>query len=579
MTYSSRVMAPRHRLALALIGGLLAVRLLVVLVSPLELYADEAQYWRWGQTLDWGYYSKPPMIAWVIRSSTSLFGDSEAAIRLLAPVLHSLAAGMLYLLSRQMFGVRAGLITLVAYLLMPGIVLSSTIISTDGVLFPFWCAALYLFWQLREGRAGWGQTLALGAAIGFGFLSKYAILYFGIGIALTALIDAPTRRAVISPKGAGVLAMALLILTPHIIWNIANAFETVGHTVDNASLGGDLFNLENIPKYIGDQMGVFGPVSFIGLIAGLVFMRGGRADTVATRENWLACFIVPVLVIILFQSVLSRAHANWAATAYPAACVLIGSVFVRANPSQRLWVIVAVITAAALQVVPEFTAPTRLIIGLCVAAALLAAGYLSNWRPAGLFWSGIGLHLALTAVMATLMLGPASWTGALGLDNSFKRTRGWQDLANQLALEAERRRPSAILVDEREIWHGIDYYARGRLPAPLILWRGGGAAKSFAEKVPLTDAIDDQVLIASYRPNYRPIIAAEFGQFTASGRIGVDLGFRSNGCPLVRELRLYTASDYAQLTLKERAARKFNGKTLDARPPCPPLAGDTTSNE
>ncbi|MEM8840085.1 MAG: glycosyltransferase family 39 protein, partial [Pseudomonadota bacterium] len=52
------------RIALALIFGLLAVRLFLVVISPLELYADEAQYWRWGQTLAWGYYSKPPMVAW-----------------------------------------------------------------------------------------------------------------------------------------------------------------------------------------------------------------------------------------------------------------------------------------------------------------------------------------------------------------------------------------------------------------------------------------------------------------------------------------------------------------------------------
>ena len=46
---------------------LLVLRLAFNGLSPLNLYADEAQYWRWGDTLDWGYYSKPPMIAWVMK--------------------------------------------------------------------------------------------------------------------------------------------------------------------------------------------------------------------------------------------------------------------------------------------------------------------------------------------------------------------------------------------------------------------------------------------------------------------------------------------------------------------------------
>jgi len=48
------------------------------------------------------------------------------------------------------------------------------------------------------------------------------------------------------------------------------------------------------------------------------------------------------------------------------------------------------------------------------------------------------------------MIGPQSWTSAMGMDNSFKRTRGWQDIAEQLVIEAERYQPTAILVDERD---------------------------------------------------------------------------------------------------------------------------------
>lgn len=511
------------KLAIAIIAGLLAMRVLLVLWSPLELYADEAQYWRWGQSLEWGYYSKPPMIAWMIHISTALFGDSEAAIRIFAPLFHAVSAFVLLLLSRRMFGPMAGLFTTVAYLFMPGIVLSSGVISTDGVLFPFWCTALYLFWRLRENDLGWLGVAALGIAMGAGFLSKYAMFYFAIGIALTSLIDRDTRAAVLSQKGLVALLVAAAVFAPHMLWNAANEFKTVSHTVDNANLGGQLFNLENFPKFLGDQLGVFGPVSFVALIAGLTFVRprgeladlGDAAHAQRTKETWLACFIVPVLLIIAFQAVLSRAHANWAATAYPAASVWIGGFLMRAK----------------------------------------------GWRIA--FWSGLAFQGAVGVLATVMALGPPSWTAAIGRDNDLKRVRGWQDLSQQLQNEIDRLQPTAILVDEREVWHGLDYYLKDSLETPLIMWRYNPGPKSFAEGVDLAQLDHGRVLVASYRSNLRPPIQADFATWQPEGAISVDLGHRSNGCPIQRELRLYLVSDYDPLPRTAEWTQAFKTEDED----------------
>src|ERR1700691_2666923 len=39
-----------------------------------DLCADEAEYWAWSRHLDWSYYSRGPLIAWLIRLSTTLMG-------------------------------------------------------------------------------------------------------------------------------------------------------------------------------------------------------------------------------------------------------------------------------------------------------------------------------------------------------------------------------------------------------------------------------------------------------------------------------------------------------------------------
>jgi hypothetical protein len=52
-------------------------RLFELFSNPINLSFDEAQYWGWAQDLDWGYFSKPPMIAWVIWLTTAI-GQSDA---------------------------------------------------------------------------------------------------------------------------------------------------------------------------------------------------------------------------------------------------------------------------------------------------------------------------------------------------------------------------------------------------------------------------------------------------------------------------------------------------------------------
>lgn len=510
-----------ERLTLFALGLLLVVRIASVIVSPLELYADEAQYWRWGQSLEWGYYSKPPMIAWVIHLTTALFGTEEWSVRIAAPFLHTIAAGFLFLTGRAMQDARMGFFAALLYALMPSVVLSSNVLSTDGVLMPFWCTALFLIWRLRSRGGGWVSAALLGAAIGAGMLSKYAMLYFLIGAALTALIDSPTRRIVLSPKGGLAGLIAALIVAPHFAWNAANDFATVSHTVDNANLGGDLFNPENALSWFADQLGMFGPLSFLALLAGL-FLYRRRAAGEASLARWLLCFILPVLIFILVQAVVSRAHANWTATAYPA-------------------------------------------------AALLVAHWFSGGRAA-VIWSSLGLNLLVAGLFMAVALLPQASTTSLGLDNALKRTRGWEASAEQVFAEARRLGATAILVDEREAWHGLDFYTPER-SLPLISWRRYPGPKSFSERVPLEGPMAARVLVASLHDDLRPHLRSDFERFEPAGQVRVDLGRRSNGCPITRVFQLYIAEGYRPPERTAEWEARFAGQREFPEPPCPDRTG------
>src|SRR4029079_13540323 len=77
-----------HLIGLAIIASIL-VRGVVAAFTPLSY--DEAYYWLWSKHLAGGYYDHPPMIAFVIRAGTALFGDTSMGVRFV-PWLLSAAA-------------------------------------------------------------------------------------------------------------------------------------------------------------------------------------------------------------------------------------------------------------------------------------------------------------------------------------------------------------------------------------------------------------------------------------------------------------------------------------------------------
>jgi 4-amino-4-deoxy-L-arabinose transferase-like glycosyltransferase len=163
----------------AAIAALTGLRLLWLSLQSAGLYPDEAQYWFWAQHPAFGYYSKPPVVAWLIALTTGIIGNSEFAIRLSAPLLHAATAAIVYLIGARLYDRRTGFWASIAYLTLPGVSLSAFIISTDAPLLLGWAVALYAFIRAREGGHG-GWWLIVGVAAGLGLLAKYAMAYWMI---------------------------------------------------------------------------------------------------------------------------------------------------------------------------------------------------------------------------------------------------------------------------------------------------------------------------------------------------------------------------------------------------------------
>src|SRR5712691_11494388 len=233
---------------LATVATITAVRLIWLAVQSAGLYPDEAQYWFWAQHPAFGYYSKPPLVAWLIALTTAGFGDSEFAVRLSAPLLHAAAAGIVYAIAARLYDRRAGFWSALAYATLPGVSLSAFIISTDALLLPCWAAALYAFIRAREPGGGrW--WLVAGIAAGLGLLAKYAMAYWLISAFAFVLLVPAERRHLRRLLRA--TAIAMLITLPNLWWNWSHGFVSYLHVRDNAELSGSLLHPTAFVEFLG----------------------------------------------------------------------------------------------------------------------------------------------------------------------------------------------------------------------------------------------------------------------------------------------------------------------------------------
>lgn len=428
---------------LAILGGLLALRIAALYFARTDLFFDEAQYWFWSTEPAFGYYSKPPLIAWAIGASTAICGTSEFCIRLPSPIFHTGTALLIFAAAGRLYGQRTGFWAAIAYATLPAVSLSSGLISTDVPLLFFWAGALLSLLILMQ-TGSWTAAAGLGLAFGFGALSKYAMVYFLLGLAVYAVFSGEGRALWRTGKFYASLAIAALIIAPNIAWNVSNQFATFSHTADNARLDGPLFNFGNLVEFLGGQFGVMGPVLFTALIIVAIQSLKKRPKE---SDLLLLCLSFPIIILICGQAFLSRAHANWAASAYVAATILVIAAMLRQNARKAL------------------------------AASFIVHGALAVLFPAA-------------SVFAPQISLPA---GA----NPFERVLGWQEMGRAVQDLANAHGARAIVADKRSVAAELNYYARGSVPVKAWITPGARPNDHFEMRHPATAETPAPVLFVS----------------------------------------------------------------------------------
>lgn len=460
ITGQAQTDAARYRLTQAFcwLAAITVARIVYLTLHPFDLHPDEAQYWVWSQDLAFGYYSKPPVVAWLIAATTAVCGNGEACVRVSAPLLHLLAGLAVYGVGHRLYDRRVGFWAALAYVSLPGVSFSAVVLSTDAPLLLCWAVALYAFVRVLQENS-WNWWLLFGTALGFGLLSKYAMVFFVMSAAIYLVLE---RRAVKTalpgflPRLGVALVLAALIYLPNLLWNAANSFVSYAHTEDNVNLSGKLFRFDTLVEFIGAQFGVFGPILFALLLVILLRWRGWLHDR---RKLLLVCFTLPTLALMIGQAFLSRANANWAAPVYVAGSLLVAA-----------WVLEGVKSGAGL------------------------------WRGRALLLTGsVALHLGAIAFLCVFLIATNGRPDALPAKaDPFKRVRGWHELGATIALARREFGAMPMLVDERKLIAEVLYYGRP-WSAGATKWRPGRIFDHFDLTRPFTEPAPDRVMLVTER--------------------------------------------------------------------------------
>lgn len=434
--------------------ALTAVRLIGLWTARTDLYVDEAQYWAWSQNLAWGYFSKPPLLAWMIAAAEPVCGSTEACVR--APATLSWAATALAVsaTAATLGGRKAAWWAGLGVLLAPGAAFSARIASTDAPLLMFWALAVLAFVRLRAG-GGRGWLALMAVSFGLGLLSKYAMVYLLACLAIAALVDTLSRKTLQRPAVWLALAAGLLIFSPNLVWNALNGAVTFQHTADNARGEGLALDVGRGLEFVAAQFLLAGPVALA-----VVAIAAARASTLRPDERLMLALSVPVLAALTVLAFLGRAHANWAATALIAVWSLSG--------------------------------------------LLIARRRLGVWPVAGLM---VGL-----AVQGLLLVGDAQADRfSLFGSEPYQRVRGWSDLSAAVAAQAQDQGLRTVIAETRTDAAQLTYYLRHTglkvrvWPAPL-----GQGPEHYYEMARALDASDTghPALLVTACPGTSPVPGA-----------------------------------------------------------------------
>ena len=333
---------PRNRgglCGLAALGLLVAAGLLhlwyLIDHCPLDLSGDEAHYWEWSRRLDWSYYSKGPLVAYIIALGRCLLagwservvGNEALAVRVPA-ILLSIGTGLgVYTLALRTLGrPRLALGAVALTCTIPVLAAGAMLLTIDAPL-----AFCYVWALIACVRGLRGPTtapwLVAGVLIALGFLAKFTMLLIFPVVAL-AILTEPDFRATLRRAGPYLATLiGLCGLVPIVMWNSQHNWVSLRHVAGQAGVAHRAtFSFAGPLEFFAGQAAVVGPIWFGAMICAVVALWR-RAEPWAREQHSAAelrlllyATVVPWAVFLAFSPI-TKVQPNWPVLSVLPGCI------------------------------------------------------------------------------------------------------------------------------------------------------------------------------------------------------------------------------------------------------------------
>ena len=333
-------MAPRSPLSRSFLAARLAF------AYALGPGIDESYTLAIARTLSLSYFDHPPLHQWIAHFAARAFGEGLGA-RTPFIALFAATGWILYRLTLDLFGARAGLIAVFALNATPFFFASAgTWIVPDGPLLfglaaAVWALGRLFFSEPASRSAIWLLWLAAGAGIGVAGLSKYSAALSVAGLLAFVVLAKGRRRWLRDPAPYAAAALALAMTVPVLVWNAEHGWASFVFQGARGAPGPGLKPAQFLLMALGEIVYLL-PWIFAILVAsigGSVARPGGRAEILFLLPRPAADR--PVHPDAACGALAACRNGRCRAGSSPILCWAPGSTNARSDGALRRWAVVS----------------------------------------------------------------------------------------------------------------------------------------------------------------------------------------------------------------------------------------------
>ncbi|ADP71935.1 glycosyl transferase family 39 [Rhodomicrobium vannielii ATCC 17100] len=302
-------------LGLIAVAGLLIARF--VLAATTELAEDEAYYCMWSKHLAAGYYDHPAMIAWWIRAGTEIFGDTAFGVRFVGLLSTVAGSYLLWRASLALFADRAAALFAVVWMNATILSAAAGIVATPDTPLAFFatCVLFAIAKLVETGRGAW--WLAIGAALGLAFMSKYTATLLLPGLFLWMVGTREGRRWFLRPEPYLGAVIALVAIAPVVWWNYVHDWASFAKQAAHGVKDKPANAIASIGELLGGQAGLATPLIFLFCLWGSFYALARGLRRGDARWLLLGGIAAPMWAFFIVHAASQKIQPNWPGLVYP----------------------------------------------------------------------------------------------------------------------------------------------------------------------------------------------------------------------------------------------------------------------